>query len=84
MVEPKEERRRPSPRRRTLKGARIVFNNRSSTIDCTVRNLSSNGALLLLPTSAGIPNEFELWLDGACHSARIVWMGDGGLGVVWD
>jgi hypothetical protein len=84
MVELKEERRRAPPRRRSLKGARIVFNNRRSAIDCTVRNVSAHGALLLLPSIAGVPNEFELWIDGACHTARMVWKGDGKIGVSWD
>ncbi|MGA7544523.1 MAG: PilZ domain-containing protein [Methyloceanibacter sp.] len=83
MVELKEERRRPPPRRRTLKGARVVFNNRRCAIDCTVRNLSDHGALLFLPTPLGIPAEFELWLDGASHTARIVWKGGGRMGVAW-
>jgi hypothetical protein len=82
MVELKEEGRR-APRKRTLKGARIVFNNRRSAIDCTVRNVSAHGALLLLPSIAGVPNEFELWTDGTCHTARIVWKGAGKIGVSW-
>jgi hypothetical protein len=84
MVKLKEERRRAPPRRRSLKGARIVFNNRRSAIDCTVRNVSAHGALLLLPNIAGVPNGFELWIDGACHTARMVWKGDGKIGVSWD
>jgi len=76
MVEVNEGRRQ-EPRGRTLKSARIVFNDRCSTVDCTVRNLSAHGALLLLPTSLGVPTEFELWLDGVTHLAHIVWNNGG-------
>ena len=38
---------RREPRTRTLKTARIVFNDGGSVIDCVVRNLSSQGALLV-------------------------------------
>jgi len=81
MAEVKEERRRDL-RRRTLKSARIVFNNRQSTINCVVRNLSDHGALLLVPT-LGVPKEFELWLDEANHWARVVWRTEDKMGVTW-
>jgi PilZ domain len=76
--------RRRSPRRRTFKGAQIILNNRGSTIDCNVRNLSSHGALLVLPSLAGIPAEFELRLDGELRPARIVWKGIGKIGIAWS
>ena len=82
MSEPKNESRQ-SPRRRTLKNGRIVFNSRNSTIDCTVRNLSKNGALLLLPNIAGIPDDFELHIDGESHATHVVWRSHGQLGVTW-
>lgn len=37
---------RQATRHRTLKGAKIVFNDGHSTISCTVRNLSETGALV--------------------------------------
>ena len=81
MVE--EERRRPPPRQRTLKKGRIVFNDRNSTIDCTIRNLSPWGALLLVPNIAGVPDRFDLIneSDGTEHQARAIWKREGQLGV---
>ena len=67
MGDPQPERRK-APRKRTLKSACVVFNDRHSVIDCTVRNLSANGALLLLPSIVGVPNEFEVCIDGTYHS----------------
>jgi hypothetical protein len=36
---------RASPRRRRLNGAKIVFNNNASVIDCVVRDISPQGEL---------------------------------------
>ena len=52
--------RRTHPRRRTLKGGKIIFGNRRSVFDCMVRNLSETGALLKLPNTIDIPDQFEL------------------------
>ena len=47
-------------RRRVLKAGQILFNGRTSVIDCTVRNLSDDGAGLDVISSAMVPKEFEL------------------------
>lgn len=52
--------RRVAPRMRTLKRARVLFNNRFSTIDCIVRNVSHTGALLTVDTAVHLPKEFEI------------------------
>lgn len=74
--------RRHEPRRRTLKTARIVFNNRFSAVDCAVRNLSEHGAMLLVAGPHGIPDAFLLELgDGATHDCRVIWREEKRLGV---
>ena len=75
--------RRTSQRWCTLKSARIIFNDHRSVIDCTVRNMSATGALLAVPNIVGIPNEFELAMEFASRSAKVVWKTDRTLGVVW-
>jgi hypothetical protein len=79
---PAMEKRR-EPRKRTLKRGRLVFNDGRSVIDCVVRNLSPSGALLVLPSLLGIPQEFDLHIDSDrnCRAARIIWKGDGKIGV---
>jgi hypothetical protein len=74
---------RRQPRTRTLKKARIVFNDGRSAIDCVVRNLSSNGAMLELPSLLGVPETFELHIEseGTRHAARTIWKGNGKMGV---
>jgi len=74
---------RRGPRARTLRAARIVFNQRRSVIDCTVRNLSAVGACLNVASTLGIPENFEVLLDvdtvpRACH---VVWHKEKQLGV---
>ena len=73
---------RQSQRRSTLKGGRIVFNAGRSTIDCTVRNLSPRGAKLQVTSVIGIPDTFDLLLDGhARQPCRVAWRSLKELGV---
>ena len=51
---------RHSQRTRMLRAGKIVFNNKSSVIDCLVRNLSPTGACLLVSNVIGVPSTFEL------------------------
>jgi PilZ domain len=67
--------RRNVHRGRTYLRGRVAFNNRCSTIDCLVRNLSQNGAKLVFSHPATIPGEFDLMIQqkGNSRRARIVW-----------
>ena len=78
--------RRASPRQRRLNGAKIVFNNNSSVIDCIVRDLSAQGARLVVSRPVGIPDRFDLRIDrnGACHSSKVTWRADDQIGVSFD
>jgi hypothetical protein len=51
---------RLAPRRRVLRPGTIEFSG--GAIDCTVRNLSSTGALLEVESPIGIPEYFTLVL----------------------
>jgi hypothetical protein len=48
-----------------------------------VRNLTTQGALLVVPSLVGIPANFELVLDTdhARHDCRVAWRGENRLGV---
>jgi diguanylate cyclase (GGDEF)-like protein len=61
-------------RRRVLKAGRIIFNHRSSTIDCTVRTLGDTGAGFDVIHTDGIPAEFTLAIrsDNFERRCRIV------------
>jgi hypothetical protein len=74
--------RRKVPRLPALKAGRIVFNKRSSVIDCTVRNLSPRGALLRVGGPLGIPEKFDLELGSSgTHPCRVIWRNARLLGV---
>jgi PilZ domain-containing protein len=74
---------RKEPRTRTLKKARIVFNEGRSVIDCVVRNLSAHGALLVVHSLLGVPDTFELHIesDGSRRVAHTIWKREGKIGV---
>ena len=76
-----EDRRRVS-RNRTLKSGKILVHAHTSLVDCTVRNLSPKGALLVVSSLAGIPESFELLLESKRrHQCRVIWRGENRLGV---
>ena len=82
----RETQRRTVPRKRTLKKGSIVFNNRRSVIDCTVRNLSEGGALLLVNSLIGIPESFDLTIDSdsTTFAAKLMWKRENQLGVKFE
>ncbi len=45
---------------RTLLAGRIIFNNKCSTFNCTIRSLSAQGALLELGSTFAVPRDFFL------------------------
>jgi len=60
---------------RSLLKGKVVFNNRSSTLDCTLRDSSETGARLTFSASVLIPDEFDLEipLKGRKYRARVMW-----------
>lgn len=77
--------RRRTDRRRCLLGARAVFNARSSTLSCTVRNFSEEGALLRFGEHPYMPDEIEIVLDNrrTLMPVQVVWRGANTAGVVF-
>ncbi|HXW23812.1 MAG TPA: PilZ domain-containing protein [Xanthobacteraceae bacterium] len=74
---------RTHPRHRTLKAGKIVFNHRSCVVDCTIRNLSARGACLQVPSTVGIPDDFDLLIepDRMAQACRVAWKDDRRMGV---
>lgn len=70
-----DQNKRRAQRHRTLKGAHVLNANGTSTISCTVRNLSETGALLAMATTTGIPDTFRLMFDAdrAKRNCRVAW-----------
>lgn len=74
---------RVSPRHRVLKAGTIKFGG--GAIDCTVRNLSANGAALEVASPLGIPDQFDLvilaeHLHRPCH---VIWRKEKRIGVAF-
>lgn len=63
---------RRAVRRKVLKTGVIVINRRS-TVNCTIRNMSSRGAKLEVNSVVGIPDAFELTVDGQTQTCRVIW-----------
>ena len=60
-----------------------MFDDKRSVIDCTVLNISENGANLRLASIVGIPDTFDLHIGDEIHAAWVVWKMDSTLGVTW-
>jgi hypothetical protein len=77
--------RRSSARRKTYFGGRLVINDRWSTMDCVLRNISAHGAKLAstAPATAAVPDEFDLevFRMGLTFRARTIWRRRNELGV---
>jgi len=78
-----QENGRDAVRQRVLKGGIVAFNNRHSTLPCTVRDVSDAGARLRLDGSMNAPDTFDLIieLDGLEASCDVRWRRDKELGV---
>jgi hypothetical protein len=76
--------RRLFPRKRALRGGRMVFNNASSTINCTLRNISDSGARLDVASVLGVPPVFDLKLEGQpSRSCEVVWRSSEAVGIAF-
>lgn len=80
-----EERRR-LPRLKSLLRGRVYFNNRSSTVECLVRDISANGARLVLADDVTIPDVIELFVPQKDQFFRshVVWRHDGEAGIAFS
>ena len=80
------EERRESHRARILRGGKVLFNDRRSLLDCTIRNLSPEGACLQIESLVGVPPDFELLIDGeeAPRACRLMWQSEHRAGVAFE
>jgi hypothetical protein len=77
--------RRALARHKTLISGRIYFNNRLSSVDCIVRDLSDNGSRLEVSDSVTLPEVFEIYLpnkDEYFH-AKMEWRKGNIVGISW-
>ena len=75
---------RLSPRKRARGGGRMVFNHASSTINCTLRNISDAGARLDVASVLGVPAYFDLKIDGQpSRPCEVVWRSSDAIGIAF-
>jgi PilZ domain len=76
--------RRKSHRLRAYLGGRISFDNRFSTLDCLVRNLSQNGAKLVFAGPVVLPFEFDIHIrnKGESCRGRLIWCDETNAGII--
>jgi hypothetical protein len=78
--------RRSLVRHKTFMKGRIYFNNRLSSADCIIRDVTSNGSRLEVSGSVALPDAFEIYLankDEYFH-AKVEWRRANILGVSWS
>jgi hypothetical protein len=75
--------RRVLSRARIFKNAAIVLNGRSPRLECAARDLSPQGVRLCLSTTYGIPQQFDVLIDGKCRRGRSVWRTCTEMGVIF-
>ena len=79
-----EERRKFLRQKSFVRGC-VYFNNGDSSAECIVRDLSPNGARLILPDGAMIPDAIELYMPQLEKYARaqVLWRRNNELGLVF-
>jgi hypothetical protein len=76
---------RAAPRHKVFKHGTLAFGGGGS-VDCTVRNISSNGAQLDVANPIGLPRSFTLVIhtDQFMRRCHPVWASEQRLGVAFD
>jgi hypothetical protein len=69
------EQRRANPRSRTLLEGYIIYNNRLSRMECSVRDLSDTGARVVFAQPVKVPAQFELQIPKRklVRQAQVMW-----------
>ncbi|SEE33211.1 PilZ domain-containing protein [Rhizobiales bacterium GAS191] len=77
--------RRRLPRNRTYFGGSIAFNNRYSAQDCTIKNMSADGAMLTFASTASIPEVFDLTIAQKSRSyiGKVIWREPERMGIMF-
>ena len=78
--------RRTSHRKKSFLRGTVYYNNRQSSVDCVVRDLSDHGARLEFGALTSLPDTVELHVParGQTRRAEIRWRTDQEVGVCFD
>jgi PilZ domain len=74
---------RGADRVRSFLRAQIIFNNRMTTIDCIIKNISPTGARVVLSDTLAVPTDFDIYIPqrNCSHRARLVWRDKDSIGI---
>lgn len=77
--------RRDTPRDKVIYGGVASINDRGSTRDCVVRNISEKGASVEFGSIAGLPSEIGLTIarKGRSVMAKVIWWSANTVGVAF-
>lgn len=66
---------RKSNRKRAMLAGKIIFNDRNSSIECRIRNISEDGAKIEVGETLIFPARFEFLVpqQGRTYQARVAW-----------
>lgn len=66
---------RGADRAKVLRAGKIIYNNKMSVSDCSIRDLSSSGCRVFLESIAGIPDQFSLHIltGDSRHECEVAW-----------
>jgi hypothetical protein len=78
--------RRTASRSRSFLRGRVFFNNRLSSIDCIIRDITDQGARLTFGGAVNVPEIFELEIPNKDETfrARVAWHRGAEIGVTFD
>jgi hypothetical protein len=76
--------RRANVRHPRLKSASIVFNRLGSVMTCRLRNISENGACLVIDENAFVPAQFKLMAEGHMRPCAVAWRRPDRIGVKYQ
>jgi PilZ domain len=77
--------RRTASRQRSFLQGRIFYNNRRSSVDCLIRDISDTGAKLKFSESITVPEAMELYIPNKdeFRRARVQWRFGGEMGIAF-
>ncbi|MBX9590262.1 MAG: PilZ domain-containing protein [Hyphomonadaceae bacterium] len=75
--------RRAAPRYEVRADGRLLFVDQPCFVECTIRNISEDGALLSMLVSVAVPPVVLLWerRTGAIHECEVRWRNGRSIGV---
>src|SRR5262245_55403618 len=75
--------RRAFPRTQVRKNGKILFMDQPCFVECIIRNISEDGALISMLVSVPLPQEILLWEQrtGALYECEVRWRKDHMVGV---